>query len=221
MVLYALRRIPAAYPSPRRLRSAGQKGRMVAPEISRESGKKKLSIRQLGAQIPLQKAERRCCVRGERHGCRESQGWAREGPSLTASGAAPETREVWPRSGQTRMLGRAFSLVTFSLRVQRESNSAGRPKPRTSRPPDNEPGRWSRHTQLQTIREEPHPEKQRQQRRTQNKHSAFRQCPPHITANPNCSAKTTRKKSPAGEAGHSGRRQPGCRGTPGKIRSES
>ncbi len=39
---------------------------------------------------PLQEAARRCCAGGERQGCRESQGWAREGPSLTAPGAAPE-----------------------------------------------------------------------------------------------------------------------------------
>ena len=32
MVLYALRRIPAAYPSPRRFHSAGHKGRFASPE---------------------------------------------------------------------------------------------------------------------------------------------------------------------------------------------
>src|SRR5690606_28792547 len=37
---------------------------------------------------PLQEAECRRCAGGEQHGCRESQGRAREGPSLTA----PEQR---------------------------------------------------------------------------------------------------------------------------------
>ena len=39
---------------------------------------------------PLQEAERRRYAGGERQGCRESQSWATDGPSLAAPGVAPE-----------------------------------------------------------------------------------------------------------------------------------
>ena len=70
-------------------------------------------------------------------------GQGRPIPVGLRSGAG--AREVWPRSGQPRMSGRVFSLVTFSLRRaairgQRESDSAGGPKPKTHQRLDNRRG---------------------------------------------------------------------------------
>ena len=58
----------------------------------------------------------------------EGHGW----PFYAGLRSGTGGREVWPRSGQTRMSGRVFSLVTFSLRGQRESDSAEGPKPARS-----------------------------------------------------------------------------------------
>ena len=86
----------------------------------------------LAAKLPLRPAERRRCAGGERPGWpREAglgQGWPMPAGPRSGAGA----RGVRPRSGQTRMSGHAFSLVTFSLRGQRESNSARGPKPMLS-----------------------------------------------------------------------------------------
>ena len=99
----------------------------------------KETVRRAGAQVPLRPAERRRCAGGEGPGWpREAglgQGWPMPAGPRSGAGA----RGVWPRSGQTRMSGRAFSLVTFSLRGQRESDSAGGPKPVTARHADNGP----------------------------------------------------------------------------------
>ena len=54
---------------------------------------------------------------------KSGMGHGRPIPDGLRSGAG--AREVWLRSRQARMSGRAFSLVTFSLRGQRESDSAG------------------------------------------------------------------------------------------------
>ena len=44
----------------------------------------------------------------------EGHGW----PFYAGLRSGTGGREVWPRSGQTRMSGRVFSLVTFSLRAK-------------------------------------------------------------------------------------------------------
>ncbi len=67
-------------------------------------------------------------------------GLGQGGPISDGLRSSTGVREVWPRSGRTRMSGRAFSLVTFSLREQRESDSAGGPKPRSLQSLGNQPG---------------------------------------------------------------------------------
>ena len=59
----------------------------------------------------------------------EGHGWPFSAGLRSGTGG----REVWPRSGQTRMSGCPSSLVTFLLGKQQESDSAGGPKPKTYR----------------------------------------------------------------------------------------
>jgi hypothetical protein len=93
----------------------------------------------LAAKLPLRPAERRRCAGGERPGWpREAglgQGWPMPAGPRSGAGA----RGVWPRSGQTRMSGCPFSLVTFLLGKQQESDSAEGPKPVPARHAGNEP----------------------------------------------------------------------------------
>ncbi len=75
------------------------------------------TFRRLGTPLPLQKAERRCYAGGERHGCRESQGWAMEGPSLTASGVAPKRGKSGREAGRPVCRG-ALLFGYFLLGMQ-------------------------------------------------------------------------------------------------------
>ena len=47
-------------------------------------------VQAIRCSSPLQEAERRWCAGGERQGRRERHSWARESPSMPASGAVPE-----------------------------------------------------------------------------------------------------------------------------------
>ena len=99
------------------------------------------TLSQLGPKPPYsrpsagvaQEASGRDAARGV-----EGHGWPFSAGLRSGTGG----REVWPRSGQTRMSGCPSSLVTFLLGKQQESDSGGGPKPTISERLDNSPGAW-------------------------------------------------------------------------------
>ena len=80
---------------------------------------------------PLQEAERRCCAGGERQGCRERHSWARDGPSMPASGAAPERGKSGRKADRPGCWG---ALLLWLLSCWASNKKVTRPGGRNLKP---------------------------------------------------------------------------------------